>query len=144
MIRRLCCHPCCSRFREEGSKYCSLHRSSDEARDAARREEYLKTHPIKYNSEASPYARFYRTYRWHKESTEFIKSRGCYCEICGRSDLRLQVHHVYPKNYDYTNEFWDKSRWQVVCSQCHAKLTQGNNLDIVSEHINKFKFDFRK
>lgn len=143
-IKKLCCHPCCSNFRVEGSKYCEKHKEKDEARDRERREEYLKTHPIKYNSEASPYARFYKTYRWHKESSEFIKSKGCYCEICGRSDLRLQVHHNYPNYYDYTDEFWDKSRWVVCCSSCHAKLTKGKDLEITTNHTTKFRFDFRK
>ena len=143
-IKKLCAKAGCARFREEGSKYCSLHKDACEKADRERREQYLKEHPIKYNSEASPYARFYKTYRWHKESAEFIQSRGCCCEICGRSDLRLQVHHNWPNFYDYTDEFWDKSHWIVVCANCHAKLTRGKDLEIVANHTAKFRFDFRK
>ena len=140
-IKKLCCHVGCSRFREEGSKYCSLHREKDEARDAARREEYFKTHPIKRSG--SVYQEFYQTSRWHKESTAFIAAHP-YCEICGSSDSRLQVHHQWPVGYCYNNEedFFDKSHWIVICASCHARVTR--DLKTVADHTTKYRFDFRK
>lgn len=121
MIRRLCQHPCCSRFRVEGSKYCEKHRSSDEAKDKVREEERAKNRFA--NCKPSIYANLYQSARWKRESKAFIENSGRRCELCGRSDLRLQVHHNFSSGVDYTNEFFDHSHWLVLCASCHEKIT---------------------
>lgn len=139
MIRHLCQHPCCSRFRVEGSKYCERHREKDEARDKAKEEERTQKRDytkLKEDPVSALKLKYYSSTRWHKESSEFIKRKGC-CEICGRSDLRLQVHHNYPNsNYFNDYDFWDKNNWLVVCASCHAKLTK-------EQSKKNYRFDFR-
>lgn len=141
-IRRLCKVPGCCRLQEINSKYCIRHKETWEARDKELAEERAKKRFE--HCKPSIYADLYQTARWKKESKEFIDKMGRRCEICGRTDLRLQVHHNYPKYYDYTNEFFDQSRWMCVCAQCHERLTHGKDLTIPADHINKFRFDFRK
>ena len=141
-VHRLCKHNGCSRLRAEGSFYCEKHKEADEARDKELAEERAKKRFE--HCKPSIYADLYQTARWKKESKEFIDKTGRRCEICGRTDLRLQVHHNYPKYYDYTNEFFDQSHWLVLCASCHERLTHGKDLTIPADHINKIRFDFRK
>ena len=141
MIKKLCCHPCCTRIRVEGSKYCEKHKEIDEACDIEREKQRKKDNPREYNSDPKK-DKYYQSYRWHKESSEFIKSHPS-CEICGNSNQRLQVHHHWPKGYDYWNDydFWDKSHWITLCASCHQRITK--DLSVVGDHTLKYRFDFR-
>lgn len=142
MIRRLCSHPCCSRFRVEDSKYCSVHKEADETKDKAREEERAKKRFANYkvNSDHAPY---WQTSRWKKLSRELLTEHP-YCSICGRNDIRLNVHHHYPRGFNYFNDvdFYDRDHLIVVCTACHEQLTHSARLDATVNNI--FKFDLRK
>lgn len=120
MIKRLCSFPGCSFFREEGASYCKKHwHLEEEKREKAeqRKQEYFQSfRPTRYsNLLGSP--------RWKKLRAEHLRQHPV-CEICGSSD-NLQVHHNYPKGYDYSAEedFFNPDCLQTLCTSCHARVT---------------------
>lgn len=121
-IKKLCCAPCCSRYREEGSKYCSKHRESYEAKDRQRQLDFLTR---KYSREhtTSRYSDLYKSSEW-KELRRKIIQEHPYCSICG-TRFNLQVHHNYPKGVDYSSPdlFFNPSALEVLCTSCHSKET---------------------
>ena len=139
---RLCAKAGCCRTREAGSKYCSLHKEVEEAKDKKREEERAKNR-FKYYKPNPDHAVYWQSTRWKQLSSRLLREHPC-CSICGRDDIRLNVHHHYPKGYDYFNDvdFYDEDHLIVVCTACHEQLTHSDRLDTVVNHI--FKFDFRK
>ena len=80
-IKRMCCHAGCPRYREEGSKFCSVHREADEAKDRKRYADYLSN---RYNRQhtTSVYADLYRSSEW-KELRKKVIEQHPYCAECG-------------------------------------------------------------
>lgn len=121
-IRRLCCCPGCSRFREEGSKYCSKHREKYEAIEEQRKKEWLEK---KYNRQhtQSKYTDLYATKEW-KELRKKVIEQHPYCAECG-SKFGLQVHHNYAPGVDYSSPemFFNPDALEVLCTSCHSKET---------------------
>lgn len=138
-IKRLCNHPCCSRFRVEGSKYCERHKEKDEAIDKQKEEERAKKRFQNYKANPD-HAAYWQSSKWKQISSRMLKEHP-YCSICGRNDIRLNVHHHYPRGYDYFNDvdFYDEDRLMVVCTACHEQLTHSNRLDNVANHVIRFR-----
>ena len=145
-IIKLCQAPCCCRPREHGSKYCVQHREKYEAKDRERdKKRFAENAKKRGNITVNPHMNYYTSTRWRQLSSSLMKAHP-YCEICGRSDLKLNVHHNYPKFYDYYNDhdFYDKNNLVVVCTKCHEQITHTNSLNNVVDHTTKYRFDFRK
>ena len=123
-VKRLCCCPGCVRFREEGSKYCSIHREQYESKDNERYVQYLHN---KYSSNKSRLPAdklsFYKTSKWKNMRKDFLQANP-YCIYCG--GLADQIHHDYPQGTDYFNDemFFDTDRWAPICAVCHRKLRE--------------------
>lgn len=121
-IKKLCCHAGCPRYREEGSKFCSVHREADEAKERKRYADYLTN---RYNRQhtTSVYADLYRSSEW-KELRKKVIEQHPYCAECG-SKFGLQVHHAYPAGTDYSSPelFFNPDALQVLCTSCHSKET---------------------
>lgn len=59
--------------------------------------------------------------RWAARSREIMKRDNFTCQLCGRSDRGLNVHHIkYQNDLDY----WDypDELLMTVCRVCHAKI----------------------
>lgn len=121
-IKRMCCHAGCPRYREEGSKFCSVHREADEAKDRKRYADYLSN---RYNRQhtTSVYADLYRSSEW-KELRKKVIEQHPYCAECG-SKFGLQVHHNYAPGVDYSSPdmFFNPDALEVLCTSCHSKET---------------------
>jgi hypothetical protein len=61
------------------------------------------------------------TPEWKKFSQGIRTKRGNYCNSCRRSDIVLNVHHVF---YESDREPWEYADDEVVvlCSGCHHQL----------------------
>ena len=49
---------------------------------------------------------------------ELIEKNGAYCEMCGQTDVPLQVDHIVPISKGGLNEI---SNMQLLCYECHMK-----------------------
>lgn len=49
---------------------------------------------------------------------ELIEKNGAYCEMCGQTDVPLQVDHIVPISKGGLNEI---SNMQLLCYKCHMK-----------------------
>lgn len=109
-LKRLCCHPGCVRYAEEGTRYCPKHQ-----------EEHKKPFVGGWMSDYTK--SFYNSRRWRNEKAEFLKANP-YCVYCGRP--ATDVHHEWPAGFDYhTPEFFfDHDAWQSVCFDCHQAITK--------------------
>ena len=59
--------------------------------------------------------------RWIKKSKEIMKRDDYTCQLCGKTRVKLNVHHIkYLKGLDY----WDypDELLMTVCEVCHAKI----------------------
>lgn len=120
-IKKLCSHPSCLRIRLEGSLYCEKHQQ-DQIELNRKKQEYLNR---RRESQSNPdHVKYWQTSKWKQLSSRLLREHP-YCEICRRTDLRLNVHHNYPKHYNYFNDedFYDESHLMVVCVKCHERLT---------------------
>lgn len=117
-VRRLCCCPGCVRFREEGSKYCSVHREEYEAKEEQRKREWLAR---KYQHTQSRANDFYRSPEWRKLSRRLLNERK-YCEICGET-YATDVHHIFPVA-DFPELALNEDNLKCLCKSCHAKITE--------------------
>lgn len=125
-IRRLCCCPGCSRFREEGSKYCSKHREKYEAIEEQRKKEWLEK---KYNwsnrqRTLNPERRKFYGARWRKARKLFLENHP-YCSCEGCNQMAMEIHHDWPVGYDYWNEhdFYDSTHWVGLCRYHHQQIS---------------------
>jgi hypothetical protein len=48
--------------------------------------------------------KFRNTSIWKKFAKELKNKKGQLCECCGCKSSRLNVHHLYPKEYDNLDE----------------------------------------
>ncbi|ODT57540.1 MULTISPECIES: HNH endonuclease [Paracoccus] len=81
-------------------------------RAAARKARFDKTRP---NSSQRGYDR-----EWAKARAAFLRQHP-YCVACGAP--ASLVDHKTPHRGDQTI-FWDKSRWQSLCTPCHSGAKQ--------------------
>lgn len=66
---------------------------------------------------ALPYRKYLLTKHWRALRRHLIGRRGVCCELCGASDVRLEVHH---KTYEHLGEEWEHlGDLIVLCSNCH-------------------------
>ena len=62
-----------------------------------------------------------KDYRWIKKSKEIMKRDDYTCQLCGKTRVKLNVHHIkYLKGIDY----WDypDELLMTVCEVCHSKI----------------------
>jgi len=57
---------------------------------------------------------------WKEFRQHLIEVRGPSCECCGttysgKRKKQLQIHHLYPSQYELLEEF----RFKILCSRCH-------------------------
>ena len=118
MIRRLCTHAGCNRFRLEGHSVCEKHLADEEAREQ-RKKEWLSK---KYNRQhtQSRANDFYRSPEWRKLSRRLLKERPV-CEVCGMN-YSADVHHRFPVA-DYPEMALDEDNLMCLCKSCHARIT---------------------
>lgn len=64
------------------------------------------------------------TYRWQQESKAFLRINPlCVkCEEHGYTTSAVVVDHTEPHKGDMVL-FWDKSKWQGLCKECHDRKT---------------------
>ena len=124
-IHRLCCCPGCTRFREEGSKYCSVHREKYEEADRQRYRDYLSRKMNRQHTK-SPYSDLYATREWKELRIRHLE-KFPYCEKCG-TRYGLQVHHKYPEGVDYSSPemFFNEDALETLCTSCHSKTHDEN------------------
>jgi hypothetical protein len=72
--------------------------------------------------------------RWQKKRLEILNRDGWMCQICGREDITLHVHH---RRYIHGREPWDIDNDSLVtlCEECHegeSELLRGA-LDVLAE-----------
>lgn len=112
-VRKMCNHPCCTRYAVEGTRYCVEHQS-DGARD---REWYknAKTFKEQYNSNA-----------WRKLRREKLTTNP-YCEVCG--EAATEVHHIVaPRGNEEL--LLDKDNLMSLCRSCHEKITKREHKEL--------------
>lgn len=56
--------------------------------------------------------------KWHRKRLEILERDNYKCRECGRSDLKLHIHHGYYKKgvmaWDYDNKYL-----HTLCEKCH-------------------------
>lgn len=119
MIRKLCTHPGCNRFRLEGHSVCEKHLGDEESKEQRKREYFER----KYHHTQSKYTDLYATREW-KELRKKVIEQHPYCAECG-SKFGLQVHHNYASGVDYSSPdmFFNPDALEVLCTSCHSKET---------------------
>lgn len=130
-VKRLCCAPSCTRFRTDGSKYCSIHREQYESADRQRYVDYLNR---RYQHTQSRANDFYRSTEWRKLSKKLLKERPV-CEVCGMN-YSTDVHHRFPVA-DYPELALEEDNLIALCRSCHAKITDEERKFRSSERRNK-------
>lgn len=90
-------------------------------RDADRKARFDKTRP---NSSQRGYSS-----AWEKARKAFL-ARHPYCARCGA--LANVVDHMTPHRGDQAI-FWDKTRWQPLCTPCHSGAKQREERRIIRE-----------
>lgn len=121
MIRKLCCAPCCTRYREEGSRWCSIHRSKYEEQERIRHEEYLSNRFNYQNKTITPERqKFYQSAKYKRLRSQFLRENPI-CVLCGVNEA-TEIHHI---GEDYWNEeqFFDTDMWRGLCHSCHTKVS---------------------
>ena len=67
---------------------------------------------------SAEYDEYIHSKKWAERKRRLFKKRGRQCEICGRDDRPLQVHH---KNYDRLGHELDDDLLIVCEDECHPK-----------------------
>ena len=118
-VKRLCCCPGCVRFREEDSKWCSVHRPKYEAEDEKKKQEYLSMRRKTITPERQ---KFYGSSQWKNRRKIFLEQNP-QCALCPFP--ATEVHHEWPVGYDYWNEidFFDESHWIPLCAEHHRQIS---------------------
>lgn len=116
-VKKLCCAPCCTRYRLDGHKYCEKHVEQYEAKDRQRQLDFLSR---KYQHTQSRAGSLYQSAEWRKLSKRLLQERK-YCEFCG--EYATDVHHIRPAA-DYPELALDESNLIVLCKACHARETE--------------------
>lgn len=116
MIRKLCTHAGCNRFRLEGHSVCERHLADEEAKEQRKREYFER----KYHHTQSRAGSFYQSAEWKSLSRRLLNERK-YCEFCG--EYATDVHHIRPVA-DYPELALDENNLVVLCKACHARETE--------------------
>ena len=119
-IQRLCKHYGCVRYRLPNSSFCEKHQA-----DQAELDRKMEERKQKYfeSFSQSRYSDLFRTKRWRDLRAEHLRLHPV-CESCGSSE-NLQVHHNFPRGFDYSSEelFFNPDVLETLCTSCHAKET---------------------
>lgn len=84
----------------------------------------------------------YKPYRWkYQESNRLdenirkavILRDGCKCMECGRTDTRLEVHHIKPKRLNGSNTM---DNLITLCEGCH-QITEGKEEQYMQHYFNR-------
>ena len=84
----------------------------------------------------------YKPYRWkYQESNRLdenirkavILRDGCKCMECGRTDTRLEVHHIKPKRLNGSNTV---DNLITLCEGCH-QITEGKEEQYMQHYFNR-------
>lgn len=84
----------------------------------------------------------YKPYRWrYQESNRLdenirkavILRDGCKCMECGRTDTRLEVHHIKPKRLNGSNTM---DNLITLCGGCH-QITEGKEEQYMQHYFNR-------
>ena len=124
-IKKLCCAPCCSRYREEGSKYCSNHREQYESADRQRYVDYLnRRYSFTNKTIDDERAYLYRKAEYKRRRKLFLEQNP-FCQYPGCNMPSTDLHHDWPVGYDYWNEqdFNDESHWVALCGEHHRQIS---------------------
>lgn len=118
MLFKLCNHPGCRRFAEEGSRYCSEHRIEPQKKE-------FKGGWLTDSQKA-----FYNSTRWRNLKAELL-SENPVCQMCGMNPAE-ECHHSFPAGYDFHNpaDFFDESRIICLCRDCHQKVTRQRMIEM--------------
>ena len=109
-LKKLCNHPGCRRFAEEGSRYCSEHQPEPVRKD-------FKGEWLSDSQKA-----FYNSARWKRERAEFLKANP-ECAICGAP--ATDVHHEWgDEDFHTSDRFWLSDHWVPLCSDCHDRISK--------------------
>lgn len=92
---------------------------------------------------AFTYSEYLKTRHWKSIRTKVIQDRGKVCEVCGRSNIPLQVHHM-----TYERIGCEKMEDLIcVCKDCHmgihSTMPTGWEYKLISER-RKQKLQRRK
>lgn len=73
-----------------------------------------------------PYEDFLKTKYWDRVRKMKIKQSGCKCQMCGKKDIELHVHHnSYEHHGDEANHLEDLV---VLCKNCHNLFHRTSHL----------------
>ncbi len=69
---------------------------------------------------SSSYAEQINDSRWRDFASSIRRNRN-FCECCRRSDVVLQVHHLF---YDFNRKLWEYDNGDVIvlCKSCHDEI----------------------
>lgn len=85
----------------------------------------------------------YKSYSWQYQKSNrldenirkaVIHRDGCKCMECGKSNCRLEVHHIKPKRLGGSNTL---SNLITLCEKCHQK-TEGNEEKYMQHYFSMF------
>ena len=84
----------------------------------------------------------YKPYRWQYQKSNRLDENirkavilrdGCKCMECGRTDTRLEVHHIKPKRLDGSNTM---DNLITLCKECH-QVTEGKEEQYMQHFFNR-------
>ena len=71
----------------------------------------------------------YKPYKWQYQKSNRLDENirkatilrdNCKCQICGKGNCRLEVHHITPRRFGGSNTL---GNLVTLCESCHAKVT---------------------
>lgn len=81
----------------------------------------------------------YQTREWYELSKRIKARDNNTCQMCGRNDIPLSVHHLYyPKNGDITEV--DDFSLITLCDRCHN--IQKDSKSIVKEELESLRIEY--
>lgn len=89
---------------------------------------------IKQILSRSSYSEQINSDEWRSFAKGIRRDRN-YCECCRRSDIQLQVHHIF---YDFDRKLWEYEAGEVMvlCVGCHQSIT--DELKQFRKHVFKY------
>lgn len=83
---------------------------------------------------SSSYSEQINSDEWRSFAQGIRRGRN-YCECCKRSDIQLQVHHLF---YDFDRKLWEYGAGEVMvlCVGCHQSITA--ELKQFRKHVFKY------
>lgn len=84
----------------------------------------------------------YKPYRWKYQKSNRLDENirkavilrdGCKCMECGRTDTRLEVHHIKPKRLNGSNTM---DNLITLCEGCH-RITEGKEEQYMQHYFNR-------